>query len=39
MREKRKTKISPTKKLLIGMVFLIFIGALILKHPMSNIER
>lgn len=39
MNEKIKTKISPTKKILIGMLFLILIGAVLLKHPISNIER
>ena len=38
MKEKRKNKISPTKILVLGMLILIFMGAIILKLPISNKE-
>ena len=38
MKEKRKSKVSPTKILVLGMLVLIFIGAIILKLPISNKE-
>lgn len=38
MKEKVKNKISPTKTLVLGMLILIFIGAIILKLPISNKE-
>ena len=38
MKEKVKNKISPTKILVLGMLILIFIGAIILKLPISNKE-
>ena len=33
---KKQTKISPTKILVFGMILIIFIGAIILKLPISN---
>lgn len=33
---KKQTKISPTKILVLGMILIIFIGAIILKLPISN---
>ena len=38
MKEKVKNKISPTKTLVLGMLILIFIGAIVLKLPISNKE-
>ena len=38
MKEKVKNKISPTKILVLGMLILIFIGAIVLKLPISNKE-
>ena len=36
MKERIKNKISPTKTLVLGMLILIFIGAIVLKLPISN---
>lgn len=38
MKEKRNKKISPTKTLVLGILIIIFIGAIILKLPVSNKE-
>lgn len=39
MKEKIKTRMSPTKKILLGMLLAILIGALLLRLPISNNER
>ena len=36
MKKQIKSKISPTKILVFGMILIIFIGAIILKLPISN---
>ena len=36
MKKQTKSKISPTKILVFGMILIIFIGAIILKLPISN---
>ena len=38
MKQHTKTKMSPTQVLVIGMIILIFTGAIILKLPISNKE-
>lgn len=38
MKQERKNRRSPTQILLVGMVILIFLGAIILKLPISNKE-
>ena len=39
MKEKIKTKKSPTKKILVGLLVVILIGGLLLKLPISNVAR
>ncbi len=36
MKKQTKSKISPTKILVFGMILIIFLGAIILKLPISN---
>ena len=38
MKQQNKSKMSPTQILVIGMILIIFVGAIILKMPISNKE-